>query len=89
MNKQEIHPYLDKACRLVGGQAALARILKVKPPTVNQWLKLEKPIPARHCPNIERAVMGAVICEQLLPDVDWGYLRTSRSSHAPTQQEQP
>ena len=89
MNKQEIHPYLDKACRLVGGQAVLARILKVKPPTVNQWLKMKKPIPARHCPDIERAVFGAVVCEELCPDVDWGYLRTSRPIHSSVQQDQP
>ncbi len=37
--------------------------------------------------NIERETGGKVRCESLRDDVDWGYLRTSRSSHTPAQQE--
>lgn len=39
------------------------------------------------CINIERETDGFVRCEDLRPDVDWGYLRTSRPGNASTQQE--
>ena len=53
----------------------MARILDVKPPTVNQWISGERPIPAEQCPAIERATNGQVKCEELRPDVDWAVLR--------------
>jgi DNA-binding transcriptional regulator YdaS (Cro superfamily) len=68
---------LMSACDFVGGQAALARALGVKPPTVNQWTKAERPVPAERCPAIERATSGRVRCEDLRPDVDWAYLRAT------------
>lgn len=77
MDKTKKHIAFDEACRLVGGQARMARILGVKPPTVNQWVHCVKPIPAEQCPKIEKAVNGAVICEELNHDVDWSYLRGS------------
>lgn len=75
MNKKA----LIAACAKVGGQASLARILGVRPPTVNQWVKADRPVPAERCPSIERATEGAVRCEELRPDIDWGYLRASAS----------
>lgn len=68
---------LQRACDFVGGQAALARLLDVKPPTVNQWIKSGRPVPAERCPQIERATGRRVTCEELRPDVDWAYLRQS------------
>ena len=44
---------------------------------VHQWVKGLRPIAAEHCPRIERATDGMVRCEQLRPDVDWGYLRAT------------
>jgi DNA-binding transcriptional regulator YdaS (Cro superfamily) len=76
---------LRAACDLIGGQAALARYLGVKPPTVNQWVKSERPVPAERCPAIERATSGAVRCEDLRPDVDWAYLRAT-NCHSAEQQ---
>ena len=38
----KIHTELKKACDIVGTQAALAKKLGVKPPTVNQWLRFVK-----------------------------------------------
>lgn len=70
------------ACNKIGGQAALARVLGVKPPTVNQWIKSGRPVPAERCPEIERATAGAVRCEDLRPDVDWAYLRATDCSPA-------
>ena len=65
------------ACKQVGGQAALARALGITAPTVNQWIKDQRPVPADRCPAIERITGGAVRCEQLRPDVDWAYLRAT------------
>jgi DNA-binding transcriptional regulator YdaS (Cro superfamily) len=72
MSKSAIH----SACDLVGGQAALARLLGVKPPSVNQWVKDGK-IPIERCPAIEKATAGVVRCEDLRPDFDWAYLRAT------------
>lgn len=74
---------LLRACEIVGGQAELARRLGIKPPTVNQWIKGGRPVPADRCPAIERATDRAVTCEELRPDVDWAYLRQSSRSAAP------
>lgn len=66
---------IEKACGIIGGQTALARLIGIATPTVNQWVKNKRPIPAERCPSIERATNGAVRCEDLRPDVDWAYLR--------------
>lgn len=71
------HYAFERACKLTGGQANMAKLLNVKPPTVSQWVHLVKQIPAERCPEIEKAVNGAVTCEELRPDVDWAYLRSS------------
>lgn len=68
---------LSVACEKIGGQAALARVLGVKPPTVNQWVNGDRPVPAERCPAIEKATGGVVRCEDLRPDVDWAYLRAT------------
>lgn len=68
---------LSIACKKVGGQAALSRLLGVSPPTVNQWVNGDRPVPAERCPSIEKATGGAVRCEELRPDVDWAYLRAT------------
>ncbi|MGY4696576.1 helix-turn-helix domain-containing protein [Xylella fastidiosa subsp. sandyi] len=66
---------INVACQLVGGQSALAGLLGVSSPTVNQWCNGVRPVPAERCPSIERATSGEVTCEELRPDVDWEYLR--------------
>ena len=68
---------LLKACNAIGGQSALARALGVTPPTVNEWIKAKRPVPAERCPTIERITHGAVRCEELRPDVDWAFLRAT------------
>ena len=82
------HERLFEACQMVGGQAALARILRVTPPTVNQWINGDRPIPAERCPDIERASGGAVTCEQLRPDLaeQWAYLRGTKPINEPSQE---
>ncbi len=66
---------ISNACVVLGGQASLARKIGVSAPTVNQWISGHRPIPAERCPAIERATNGAVRCEDLRPDVEWGVLR--------------
>lgn len=68
---------IKRACEIAGGQSAMARLLGVKPPSVNEWIKGGRPVPAERCPAIERATEGAVRCEDLRPDVDWAYLRAT------------
>jgi len=78
------HP-IDEAARIVGSQVALAGHLKVTKAAVNQWKLDGRKVPAEHCPAIERLTAGAVRCEDLRPDVDWGYLRQVTTS-APEQE---
>ena len=66
---------IHTACALLGGQAELARLLGVTPPTVNQWVRGLRAVPAERCPEIEDITNGAVRCEDLRPDVAWGVLR--------------
>ncbi len=47
-----------RACAVVGGQSAMARLLGVSPPSVNQWIKGVRQLPAERCPAIERATKG-------------------------------
>ena len=49
---------------------------------VHQWVTGNRPVPAIHCPSIERLTKGAVKCEQLCPDVEWGYLRNNKRKAA-------
>jgi DNA-binding transcriptional regulator YdaS (Cro superfamily) len=44
---------------------------------ISQWRTGRRPVPAERCPEIEKATLGVVRCEDLLPEVDWNYLRTS------------
>ena len=67
---------LERAIKQVGSQAALARAIDVAQQVVNNWLRRGN-VPAEYCPTIERAVSGAVRCEDLRPDVDWAYLRAT------------
>lgn len=70
---------IKTACGHVGGQAEMAKRLGISPPTVNQWINGTRQIPARRCPEIEKATFGAVRCEDLRPDIDWSYLRGTPS----------
>lgn len=61
---------IQRACDIVGGQAALARILDVEPTNVWQWLNGKRQIPARFCAAVEAATSGEVTRQSLRPD-DW------------------
>lgn len=68
----DIDIYLKKTNR-TGVQ--LARALGVAPPLLSQWRTGVREVPAERCPTIERETGGLVTCEELRPDVEWGYLR--------------
>lgn len=54
--------------RDLGGPAAVARMLGIKPPSVIGW---RGRVPADRCPTLERAVDGRITCEALRPDIHW------------------
>ena len=66
---------IKRAIECFGSQAAMASALGVKQPTISEWLRGERRVPAERCPEIERATGGKVRCEDLRPDVAWGVLR--------------
>lgn len=71
------HP-LDRAARIVGTQAELARRIGASKGALNQWKDDGRRIPAEYCPAIERetrAAGTAVTCEELRADIDWSVLR--------------
>lgn len=53
----------------LGGPAAVARLVRVKPPSVIEWRR--RGIPAERCPALERATEGRHTCEGMRPDVVW------------------
>ena len=62
---------IKSAISKAGGASALAVSLGVTPQVVTNWVK--RGVPAERCPDIER--LTGVMCEELRPDVNWGYLR--------------
>lgn len=56
-------------------QVDLARALGVTQGAVHQWASGLTRVAVERCIEIERATARAVRCEDLRPDVDWGYLR--------------
>lgn len=77
---------LRRAAALVGGQAAVARLLGYEDRrSVSPWFNTDRDFPAEHCPVIERATNGAVRCEDLRPDVAWEVLREQAE---PAQQQE-
>lgn len=80
---------IARAVEILGGPTRVALILGVTPQAVCFWRDGARRFPAEYCPDIEKATDGSVRCEDLRPDVNWSYLRISRLSPVPTQQEQP
>jgi DNA-binding transcriptional regulator YdaS (Cro superfamily) len=65
-----------QAIGFFGSQTALAKHIGVSPQAVQQWVQ-RNIIPAEHCPVIERLTDGKVRCEDLNPEIDWAFLRTT------------
>lgn len=77
---------IDRAIELAGGLSVVAEACGVSVQAVHKW-RVKRP-PADRCPSIERLVSGAVLCEELRPDVDWAYLRQSGTPHSQAQQSE-
>jgi DNA-binding transcriptional regulator YdaS (Cro superfamily) len=58
-----------------GGQLFVANLFGISVQAVSKWVK--KRVPIERCPEIEKATNGAVTCEDLRPDVDWAFLRST------------
>ncbi|MCA3188308.1 MULTISPECIES: helix-turn-helix domain-containing protein [unclassified Cupriavidus] len=63
-----------RAIKAAGGAPAVARLFGINPVSVYDWINNNR-IPAERCPALERAGKSEVRCEEMRPDVDWGYLR--------------
>mgnify|MGYP001214907597 CR=1 FL=1 len=59
---------VEKAIEIIGSQTALARLLEIKPQSVQQWVKSSK-VPAERVLDIEKATNGKVTRHQLRPDI--------------------
>ncbi|MEJ8296145.1 helix-turn-helix domain-containing protein [Delftia tsuruhatensis] len=82
------HP-IDRAARIVGTQAVIARALNVTKAAVSQWKGPGGQVPAEHCPLIEEMTRGVVRCEDMRPDIRWDVLRGKRGKAAPKLRKQP
>ncbi|WP_309934049.1 transcriptional regulator [Variovorax paradoxus] len=65
----DLRTYLSSAGR--GAASRLSREIGVLPVLISQWASGARPVPAEHCPAIERATNGAVTCEALNPSEPW------------------
>ena len=71
---------IETACLLAGGQSALASILGVSTPTVNQWVKKTRPVPRDQATAIEKALGGKVTRKDFFPETwkqRWPELETA------------
>lgn len=67
---------LNRAVEMLEGVNSFARAMKQPQSKVSNW-KARRSVPAKYAPTIERITNGAVRCEEVCPDVEWGYLRGS------------
>lgn len=67
---------LNKACEIMGSQAALAKALGITSSNIAQWRNLENGVPAHHCPKIEK--LTGIKSELLNPTINWNYIRRSK-----------
>lgn len=68
---------LQRAVKLVGGQSALARAVKVRQGHVWSWLNRSKRVPPEYAMKVEAATGGKVSKHELRPDL---YQREVRAS---------
>lgn len=68
-----------EAARLLGNQAALAKAIGVKPPTVSQWASGERPVPVNRALQIDKLTKGEVDRKTLCPAFPWDLVPTERT----------
>jgi DNA-binding transcriptional regulator YdaS (Cro superfamily) len=72
--------HLNKAIKLLGGLQEAQRLLGLNTyQSIQAWRRSR--VPAEYCPTIEKATGGQVRCEDLRPDMDWAYLRSTDCQH--------
>lgn len=59
---------LDRACKILGSQEALAAALGIRGPSISGWRE-RKRVPAERCVAIEQATKGQVSRSELRPDI--------------------
>lgn len=79
---------ISEAIQGAGGPAKVARECSVSVQAVCFWRDGKRALPAEHCITLEKMNEGRIRCEQMLPDVDWAYLR-SGAAHLTAEQPAP
>lgn len=85
MTTDVITDAITKAIQMVGSMRILGAHLGVTKGAVSHWKNSGTPVPAEHCPKIEKLTERAVKCEQLNPNIDWEYIRSTKNedTHEP------
>lgn len=68
-----INSAIEKAAQMIGSKSKLACRLGVRPPTVQQWLNGDRPVPIDRAVQIEAATNGGVTRKDLRPN-DWAQI---------------
>lgn len=68
---------LNKACKIMGSQAALAKALEITSANISQWRKSISGVPAHHCPQIEK--LTGIKAELLNSSVNWKLIRDRKN----------
>ena len=69
----------EKAIKIAGSKAALARGLGITPWALSKW-NFDK-IPEDRCLPIEELTKSKVKAEQLRPDINWSFFRSTKNSN--------
>ena len=69
----------EKAIKIAGSKAALARSLGITPWALSKW-NFNK-IPEDRCLSIEELTHQEVKAEQLRPDINWAFVRSTKNSN--------
>ncbi|OTG88928.1 transcriptional regulator [Acinetobacter sp. ANC 3813] len=70
---------LEKAIKIAGNKSALARGLGITPWALSKW-NFNK-IPEDRCLPIEELTKSKVKAEQLRPDINWAFIRSTQNSN--------
>lgn len=70
---------LEKAIKIAGSKSALAREIGITPWALSKW-NFNK-IPEERCLAIEKITHYEVKAEQLRPDINWDFVRSTENSN--------
>lgn len=68
-DEDSYHPAIEKAVKLVGGQAVLAAKLGVSQATVSKWVRRLNAVKLENALEIERITQGRVRAYEIRPDL--------------------